>query len=490
VAAAVSSTFRVRALPVRRYLPSRAAATSAPRGPLQRASAARFLELQRLTIAAGDDFEKVMQLVADYADALLPSATGAVVELVDGDDLVYRACSGQARAHLGYRIPMTGSFIGLAIVAGQTLLCADSETDGRVNREACRATGLRSMVVVPLTVDGEAKGVLKILSSEPEAFGRDDMLVAELLAGPVSIGLAAQVRREHEQRHAKLDRRFRATFDHAAVGIAHVAADGRFLAVNDKFCWIVGHDRAALLSGAYQRITHADDIVQDNANVAALLNGAIDSYTMDKRYIGADAVARWARLTVSLVRDPFGAPDFFVSVIEDIGAQKAAEEEVLTDALTSLPNRRWLMQRLPRALNDSRTSGNGVGFAFLDLDGFKAINDRFGHDVGDRCLLEIARTLGAHLHDGSTVIRLSGDEFVVLSENTDEARLREDGNRLQQAVAATGLANGWPINVSVGSVYVPGGVVTQANDVMRLADGMMYSAKKAGGSRHVLTVLG
>jgi len=490
VPAVASFAHRVRPFADRRHSPSRSASNSAPPGPLRRANAVRYLELQRLTIAAGDDFEKVIQLVADYAEALLPSATGAVVELVEGDDLVARACSRQAAAHLGFRIAMAGSFTGSTIRAGRPLLCSDSETDDRVNRDAARATGVRSMVVVPLTVDGDPKGALKIVSSEPDAFGSDDLLVAELLAGPVAIGIAAQLRREHERRHAKLDRRFRATFDHAAIGIAHVAADGRFLAVNDKFCQIVGHDRTALLSGAYQQITHADDIDQDNAYVAALLNGAIGSYTMDKRYIAADGASNWARLTVSLVRDAFGAPDFFVSVIEDIGAQKAAEEAVLTDALTSLPNRRWLTRQLPRVLRDSRASGNGVGFAFLDLDGFKGINDRFGHDVGDRCLREIARTLDAQLRDDSTVVRLSGDEFVVLSEKTSEAQLREDGNRLQQAIAALGDAKGWPIDVSIGSVFVSGGVTAQASDVMKLADGMMYSAKRSGGSRHVLTVLG
>jgi diguanylate cyclase (GGDEF)-like protein/PAS domain S-box-containing protein len=454
-----------------------------------RAVAATYLDLQRATIAAGDDFETVMQLVADHALMLMPSATGAAIELVDGDDFVYRACSGQARKHIGFRVPVRGSFTGLCIAAGQPLLCADSEIDDRVNRALCRATGLRSMVVVPLTVDGDTKGVLKVMSAKPSAFGDDDLLVVELLAGPVAIGLAAQLRHDQRERHARLDRRFRATFDHAAVGIAHVAADGRFLAVNDKFCEIVGHGREALLTGAYQQITHDDDVAEDNANVTALLGGEIDSYTMEKRYIAATGATHWARLTVSLVREDSGAPDYFVSVIEDIGAQKLAEAQVLTDTLTQLPNRRWLAQQLPLALQACRNACTGLGFSFLDLDGFKGINDRFGHDVGDRCLREIAKALRSQLGEGSTVARLSGDEFVVLSENVDEARLRAEGERLQHAVGAIGHENGWPINASIGSVYVEVGACVTASVVMKLADGMMYSAKKAGGSRHMLMVV-
>jgi len=179
-----------------------------------------------------------------------------------------------------------------------------------------------------------------------------------------------------------------------------------------------------------------------------------------------------------------------VAVIEDIRAQKAAEAQVLTDALTHLPNRRWLAEQLPRALHACRLAQTGFGFAFLDLDGFKRINDRFGHDAGDRCLVETAKTLRATLDPGSTAVRLSGDEFVVLSENISETRLREDGHRLLAAVQAIGQEHGWPLNVSIGSVFVPREASAQATEVMKLADGMMYSAKNAGGSRQVLTVLG
>lgn len=118
------------------------------------------------------------------------------------------------------------------------------------------------------------------------------------------------------------------TFEHTAAGIAHVAHDGRFLAVNDRFCAIAGHDRDELLSSRFQHITHPQDLAADEANVAALVQGRIDHYTMDKRYLRADGSTVWVRLMVGLARREDGSPDHFVSVIDDISAHKAAQEEL------------------------------------------------------------------------------------------------------------------------------------------------------------------
>jgi len=456
----------------------------------QHGPAALYLDLQRQAIAAGDDFEAVMRLVAGYALRLLPNAAGATILLREGDQLAHRAGSGEAEGLEGLRLPIEGSFAGRAVTTGKPVMCLDSEKDARVNRDLYRAVGLRSVMVIPLTVDDETMGVLKVHSAQPDAFDRDQLLLAELLAGPLMIGLAAQTRREHRLTHDRLDRRYRATFDHAAVGVAHVALDGRFLAVNDRFCEIVGHGRDTLLTGAFQQITHPDDVAQDMAHVRALAGGAVENYAMEKRYLREDGGIQWVRLTVSLVRDAAGAPDFFVSIIEDIAAQKAAEEAVLTDALTGLPNRRWLVKTLPELLGAAEASGTGFGVAFLDLDGFKAVNDRFGHDVGDTCLVEAALALRATLGEAGSVVRLAGDEFVLLFPATDETRLRGDAWRVQAALAALGESRDWPIDASIGSVFVTSGAGVPAEDVLRLADGMMYSAKRAGGSRHVLTVLG
>jgi len=119
--------------------------------------------------------------------------------------------------------------------------------------------------------------------------------------------------------------RYRAVFDQAAMGVARVALDGRFLEVNDRYCEIVGHDRAALLTGDFQTITHDDDLARDIALVDALLSGEQPTFTMEKRYVTADGEPAWTNLTVSLVRSADGEPDHFVSIVEDIAERKASE---------------------------------------------------------------------------------------------------------------------------------------------------------------------
>jgi PAS domain S-box-containing protein len=121
--------------------------------------------------------------------------------------------------------------------------------------------------------------------------------------------------------------RYRAVFNQAAVGAARVSPEGRFLEVNDRFCAITRYLRQEILGLTFQEITHPDDLEADIHLVEALLAGRIPTYQMEKRYLTKVGEAVWVNLTVALVRDAAGAPDYFVSIIEDIGARKAAEAE-------------------------------------------------------------------------------------------------------------------------------------------------------------------
>ena len=121
--------------------------------------------------------------------------------------------------------------------------------------------------------------------------------------------------------------RYRAVFDQAAMGVARVSHDGRFLEANDRFCTIVGHDRDALLAQSFQGITHPDDLGATIGQTAAALAGEVDTFTAEKRYVTAAGEAVWVNLTTSLVRTAEGEPDYFVTIIEDIGLRKAAEAQ-------------------------------------------------------------------------------------------------------------------------------------------------------------------
>jgi PAS domain S-box-containing protein len=119
--------------------------------------------------------------------------------------------------------------------------------------------------------------------------------------------------------------RYHATFELAAVGIAHVDLEGRWLRLNDALLEILGYPREELLGKSFGEITHPDDLEEDEAQVRRLLAGEIQRYSMEKRYVRKDGGIVWASLTVSLVRGDNGKPQYFVSVVQDVTARKEAE---------------------------------------------------------------------------------------------------------------------------------------------------------------------
>ncbi len=164
------------------------------------------------------------------------------------------------------------------------------------------------------------------------------------------------VRTEHVKARAALEaseQRFRATFENASVGIAHVAPDGGWLRVNARLCEIVGYAPDELLNSTFQDITHPDDLDGDLALLERVVSGEIDRYRFDKRYVRKDGSTVWIELTVSCVRRPDGAPDYYISTVQDISARKAAEDRLRES------------ERLQRLILDGTLAFVGV----LDLDG-------------------------------------------------------------------------------------------------------------------------
>jgi PAS domain S-box-containing protein len=127
---------------------------------------------------------------------------------------------------------------------------------------------------------------------------------------------------------ADSEARFRATFENAAVGIAHLALDGRWLRVNQALCQIVGYPADELLTKSFRDVTYQDDLASDVAQAKLMREGKIDTYDVEKRYLRKDGAIVWGRKTVSCVRNGDGSIDYLVSVIQDISARKAHEEQV------------------------------------------------------------------------------------------------------------------------------------------------------------------
>lgn len=145
------------------------------------------------------------------------------------------------------------------------------------------------------------------------------------LTGAVVVGRDISRRREAAARRREAEQRFAGAFDNAPIGFAIVALDGRFLAANRSLCDFLGRDAGELVGMSFQELTHPDDLETDLGMVADLAAGRIPRYELEKRYLRADGVAVWGRLSVSLVRDENDRPDHFVSQVMDIDASKQHE---------------------------------------------------------------------------------------------------------------------------------------------------------------------
>src|SRR5919107_1684086 len=171
-----------------------------------------------------------------------------------------------------------------------------------------------------------------------------------IVAGVLIVRDVTELKRSEEDMRAS-EERFRATFEQAAVGIAHNAPDGTWLRVNRKLCEILGYSREELLEKTFQDVTHPDDLATTVEQDRRLLAGAIGSFSMEKRYIKKDGSTVWGNLTVSLAREASGEPVYFIAVIEDITERKRAEEELkgshrrIEDILESITDESFAVDR-------------------------------------------------------------------------------------------------------------------------------------------------
>lgn len=161
----------------------------------------RIVAVQGEIVQAGLDPHRIVDVVTRRAQELTRSS-GAVVELLDGDDLVYWAASGSAETHLGLRVNADRSLSGLCIRTGRVLTCADSESDPRVDLEACRRVGLRSMLVAPLPHGDTVIGVLKVVAPGIDAYTPEDVRTLELLNAPIGAALS------HAAHHMSVEAEF------------------------------------------------------------------------------------------------------------------------------------------------------------------------------------------------------------------------------------------------------------------------------------------
>jgi len=335
---------------------------------------------------------------------------------------------------------------------------------------------------VLVTLDGRADGVRYIdFNIRRTRKDEDTMLLL--------IGQDVTYRRRARMRLQESEEFFRLTFNQAAVGIVLLGADGRVLRTNSKMSQILGYSEIELLQRFYQQFMCEEDLAEEQELVNRLRDGRIGDYQREKRLLRRDGTRVWVSVSVSSMRDANGNQRF-ICVVRDIQRQKQAEEALLRmanhDALTGLPNRVLMQDRLNRAIMHAHRAGRQVAVMFIDLDRFKHVNDSLGHDAGDALIVEIARRLSSSLRESDTVARQGGDEFVVvlpdLAGQDDAARVaRKLLDNLFQPMLLCGTEV-FPSG-SIGIALYPRDGEDSAT-LLKCADSAMYGSKAQGGNHY------
>lgn len=459
------------------------------------------------------ELESFMTIVVERM-LLLTSATGSVVELVEEDEMVYRAASGTVRPYVGLRLKRGGSLSGLCVGQGQALHCHDTETDPRVDLPACRKIGVRSMIVTPLLNHGMVVGVLKILSNNPNAFSRNDLQTLQLMAGLIGAAISHQQRFEVNQ-HLLQERtkalsalaqeverrtlseetlraseaRIRMIIDSSGEAFVAMNEDGVVTEWNRQaeltFGWpateILGKYLHEVLLPAHQKRLYLDLLAKQ---VEQPLVGGSRSELVTMSATGAEILTE---MTLTCIRT--GRHFLFSAFLRDISARRQHELRLRHmaehDQLTGLPNRAAFLSQLDLHLES--TGRRSAAVLFIDLDGFKAINDQFGHDHGDLLLKEVAKRLTASVRDSDLLARFGGDEFVVLLTGLSQAEL--DAKRVADTIiialseSVTMCGRQVQVGASIGIAAIEPDRKAEPHTLIQRADAAMYVAKRAGKNR-------
>jgi diguanylate cyclase (GGDEF)-like protein/PAS domain S-box-containing protein len=356
-------------------------------------------------------------------------------------------------------------------------------------KEEFEREGIKSLAVVPMIHRGNLCGYLGFDSvAKEKAWTEDDIQVLRTV-GEIFVNALERKKVDQALREAKA--KYLTIFENAVEGIFQTTPDGRFLGVNPAMARILGYAEPKEMMSAISDI--AASLYVDPQRRAEFVRvvaerGRVTEFESQVRR--KDGSVIWISENARAVLKADGSLDYCEGTVMDVTLRKGMEERLihgsLHDALTGLPNRTLLLERLGRALDRARQKpGTLCAVMILDLDRFKMINESMGHLQGDRMLIAFARRLEVFVPPGTTLARLGGDEFgILLEEFQESSHVTSLADRLQEALSMGFDLDGLEIfaAASVG-IAVSTAETLIPEDLLREADTAMHRAKSSGKGR-------
>ncbi|NBB92596.1 MAG: EAL domain-containing protein [Gammaproteobacteria bacterium] len=475
------------------------------RGSLRDISERKRADIQRegehevlASIAAGEGLEQSLDVLARVVETVLPESVCTIVLL--GPDGLHVTQGAGPSVSEAFRAAIDGAAIGpragscgTAMYLDRQVITPDLGEDPNWDawRPAADAEGLRACWSQP--IHGSGAQVLGSFAVYYRHLRRPtDMELTVLSRMRNLAGIAIERFRSAEAlRHREA--LYRATFEHAAVGIAHVAPDGRYMRANPKFCALLGYSEAELQTMRFHDVTHRDDVERDQVRVDQMLEGDKDSYHVEKRYRRKDDSTLWVNLSAGVVRNADGRVERFVVVVEDVSDARRLSEELsyqaCHDSLTGLINRDEFERRLSKFLRQVIRGQDAGAVCYLDLDQFKLVNDTAGHVAGDEVLRQLGPELQQTIRSTDALARLGGDEFGVLLRGCSTEDAIAVADKMRRAIEKHPFIWGdktFKLGVSIGVVPLTGDSLPSVTEVLQAADTVCYAAKDSGRNRVVV----
>jgi diguanylate cyclase (GGDEF)-like protein/PAS domain S-box-containing protein len=360
------------------------------------------------------------------------------------------------------------------------------EIRGRHMREI---VGERVFQRIQPYVDGALSGQPQLFESELTDTSRTHRhfqatYVPDVVDGEVrgfivqAIDVTARVQAEQARDEAL--RLFQLRMANAPFGEAVLTTTGRALMLNPALCELVGCTATELAGFTYRDFVHPDELDAAIEEHRQLVAGEVSQISAEHRYVRPDGTTIWVQRNAVLAPGhEYGVDDVIIAQFQDVTARRVAEAElarlVATDRLTGLHNRHALVTRVERYRACEPTAP--LGLIFMDLDGFKQVNDLHGHAAGDDVLIEVARRMSQAVQEPNSVYRLGGDEFVVLVVGpADIAEVADMASTVGSAMTGDYAVNAdeFHVTASMGWTW---GRTDDAEELIRKADIDMYRHK-------------